>query len=66
MGALEEVARVLCMTIEEFERQEMRDKRERAYVLAAKGLTWRQIAERMGVPDHLAQKWTQRGRKRCR
>jgi alkyl sulfatase BDS1-like metallo-beta-lactamase superfamily hydrolase len=54
------------MTIEEFERQEMRDKRERAYVLAAKGLTWRQIAERMGVPDYLAQKWTQRGRKRCR
>ena len=54
------------MTIEEFEKQEMRDKRERAYVLAAKGLTWRQIAERMGVPDYLAQKRAERGRKRCR
>lgn len=66
MEAAEEVALVLCMTVDEFERQEMRDKRERAYELAAKGLTWRQIAERMGVPDYLAQKWAQRGRKGCR
>lgn len=52
---------MLCVTIEEFERQEAREKRERGYELAAKGLTWRQIAERLGVPDHLAKKWVQRG-----
>lgn len=55
---------MLCMTIEEFERQEAREKRERAYELAARGLTWRQIAERLGVSDGLAQKWAQRGRAR--
>lgn len=54
------------MTVEEFERQEMRDKRERAYELAGKGVTGHQIAERLGVPDYLAQKWAQRGRERCR
>ncbi len=56
---------MICATVEEFERQEMREKRERAYELAAKGITWRQIAERLGVPDYLAQKWAERGRKRC-
>lgn len=52
------------MTIEEFERQEAREKRERAYELAAKGLTWRQVSERLGVPVYLARKWVQRGRAR--
>ena len=55
---------MLCMTIEEFERQEAREKRERAYELAAKGLTWKQVSERLGVPGYLARKWVQRGRAR--
>lgn len=53
---------MLCVTIEEFEREERRQKRERAYQLAREGCTWRQIAERLGVPDQLAQKWAQKGR----
>lgn len=64
METASEVARMLCMTVDEFERQEAREKRERAYELAAKGLTWRQVAERLGVPGYLAQKWVQRGRAR--
>ena len=66
MEAAEEVEGVLCMTVDEFEREERRWRRERAYQLAAKGLTCDQIAERLGVPRSLAQKWAQRGRARCR
>lgn len=55
---------MICATIDEFERQEMREKRERAYELAAKGLAPLQIAERLGVPEGLARKWAQRGRAR--
>lgn len=57
---------MICSTVEELERQEMREKRERAYELAAKGVKGWQIAERLGVPGNLAQKWAERGRKRCR
>lgn len=42
--------------------QERREKRERGYELAAKGLTAAQISERLGVPGYMAQKWAQRGR----
>ena len=52
------------MTVEELERQEARDRRERGYELARRGLTPEQIAERLGVPGYLAQKWVQRGRAR--
>lgn len=53
-----------CMTVEEFERQERRDRRERGYELARKGLAPWQIAERLGVPAYLAQKLVQRARAR--
>lgn len=52
----------MCETIEEFERREMAERRERDYELAAKGLTAAQISERLGVPGYMAQKWAQRGR----
>lgn len=52
----------MCETIEEFERREMAERRERGYELAAKGLTAAQISERLGVPGYIAQKRAQRGR----
>lgn len=56
---------MLCVTVEEFEREERRQRRERGYELAASGLTAHQIAERLGVRIGTAQKWIERSG-RCR
>ena len=66
MGPVEEVAGVLCMTVEEFERGERRQGRERGRELARKGLSPAQIAERIGVKPELASKWVERERGRSR
>lgn len=63
MDALEEVARVLCMTVEEFEREERRHRRERARELADEGLSAWQIAERLGMTVEAARKTIQRRRR---
>ncbi len=54
---------MLCMTVDEFERQERRWKRERARELAGRGLSWRQIGERLGVSPGEARSMA-RGRRR--
>lgn len=63
MEALEEVARVLCMTVEEFERDERRHRRERARELADERLSAWQIAERLGMTVEAARKTIQRRRR---
>ena len=66
MGPVEEVAGVLCMTVEEFERDERRQRRERGRELARKGLAPAQIAERLGVEPRLARRWVEDERGRAR
>lgn len=66
MGPVEEVAGVLCMTVEEFEREERRQRRERGRELARKGLAPAQIAERLGVGPRTARRWAENERGRAR
>jgi transposase-like protein len=51
------------MTVEEFEREERRHRRERARELADEGLSAWQIAERLGMTVEAARKTIQRRRR---
>lgn len=56
---------MLCATVDEFELQERKLRRERGRELARKGLTPQQIAERLGVSERTALRW-KREAARCR
>lgn len=56
---------MLCMTVEQFELQERRWRRERGRELAKRGLTPQQIAERLGVSERTAMRWRKEAA-RCR
>lgn len=48
---------MICTTVDQFERQERAQRRERGIELARKGLTAQQIAARLGVSDKTAKRW---------
>ncbi|WP_158096150.1 hypothetical protein [Olsenella sp. An188] len=56
---------MLCVTVEEFEREERRQRSRRAKELADEGLAAWQIAERLGMTVQAARKVVER-RRRCR
>lgn len=48
---------MICATVDQFERHERAQRRERGIELARKGLTAQQIAARLGVSDKTAKRW---------
>ena len=60
MAAAEGVAPVLCVTVDQFEREERRWRAERARELTRRGLTAPQIAERLGLDERSARRYVRR------
>ncbi len=51
---------MLCVTVDQFEREERRWRAERARELARRGLTAPQIAERLGLDERAARRYVRR------